>query len=220
MDASSHEYSVQNRPAFGLEQSLAQHSGFQPGENDMTRFGISTTATALIVGGVISMVFIGCSRSTTLSEGPKGSQTKAGVETPAVDQNEGTGKGWRHPPGVSPASTSSPSSSRRKTNRRLPCARSLTRRWRRLADWRRRIAVNITDALEKAIVAKFDLSGDPMPLVLTIAPDGAITGGFPTKFEEQQLLDAFAKQHGEVDEVASGRQARVRVRPERENQIQ
>ena len=59
----------------------------------MTRFGISTTAAALIVGGVISMVLIGCSRSTTLSEGPEGSQAKAGVETPAVDQNEGAGKG-------------------------------------------------------------------------------------------------------------------------------
>ena len=52
--------------------------------------------------------------------------------------------------------------------------------------------MNITDSAEKAIVAKFDLSHAPMPLVLAMAPNGAITGGFPTKFEEQQLLDAFA----------------------------
>ena len=31
-----------------------------------------------------------------------------------------------------------------------------------------------------------------MPLVLALAPNGAITGGFPGKFEEKQLLAAFA----------------------------
>jgi len=54
------------------------------------------------------------------------------------------------------------------------------------------VAVNVTDASEKAIVDKFDLSRAPMPLVLAMAPNGAITGGFPTKFEEQQLWEAFA----------------------------
>jgi hypothetical protein len=52
--------------------------------------------------------------------------------------------------------------------------------------------VRITDPAEKGIVAKFDLGRAPMPLVLAMAPNGAITGGFPTKFEAQQLLDAFA----------------------------
>ena len=36
------------------------------------------------------------------------------------------------------------------------------------------------------------MSRAPMPLVLAIAPNGAITGGFPTRFEEEQLLGAFA----------------------------
>jgi hypothetical protein len=31
-----------------------------------------------------------------------------------------------------------------------------------------------------------------MPLALPMAPNGAITGGFPTKFDEKQLLGAFA----------------------------
>jgi hypothetical protein len=31
-----------------------------------------------------------------------------------------------------------------------------------------------------------------MPLVLAVAPNGAITGGFPEEFEEAQLLGAFA----------------------------
>jgi hypothetical protein len=60
------------------------------------------------------------------------------------------------------------------------------------ADRAQTVAVNITSASEKAIVDKYDLSRAPMPLVLAIAPNGAITGGFPGKFEEQELLDAFA----------------------------
>lgn len=62
----------------------------------------------------------------------------------------------------------------------------------KVADRAQSIVVNTSDAAEKAIVDKFDLSRAPMPLVLAIAPNGAITGGFPTKLEEQQLLDAFA----------------------------
>jgi hypothetical protein len=56
------------------------------------------------------------------------------------------------------------------------------------AQW---IAVNTTDPSEKGIVAKFDLSRAPMPLVLAMAPNGAMTGGFPTKFEEKDLLAAI-----------------------------
>jgi len=62
----------------------------------------------------------------------------------------------------------------------------------RVADRAQWIAVDVNDSSEKAIVAKFDLSHAPMPLVLAMAPNGAITGGFPNKFEEQQLVEAFA----------------------------
>lgn len=62
----------------------------------------------------------------------------------------------------------------------------------RAADRAQWVAVDITDSSEKAIVTKFDLDRAPMPLVLAMAPNGAITGGFPTKFEEEQLLAAFA----------------------------
>jgi len=54
------------------------------------------------------------------------------------------------------------------------------------------VAVTITDDSERDIVAKFDLSRAPMPLVLALAPNGAVTGGFATTFDEQELLDAFA----------------------------
>lgn len=62
----------------------------------------------------------------------------------------------------------------------------------KMADRAQGATVNITDPAEKAVVDKFDLDRAPMPLVLAIAPNGAITGGFPTKFEERQLLAAFA----------------------------
>ncbi len=63
---------------------------------------------------------------------------------------------------------------------------------RKTADRAQSTIVCIADPTEKGIVGKFDLQRAPMPLVLALAPNGAITGGFPTKFEEQQLLDAFA----------------------------
>lgn len=60
------------------------------------------------------------------------------------------------------------------------------------ADRANGLMVDITDAAEQAIVDKFDLERAPMPLVLVLAPNGAVTGGFPSKFEQEQLLDAFA----------------------------
>ena len=51
--------------------------------------------------------------------------------------------------------------------------------------------VCIANPAEKGIVAKFDVGRAPMPLVLALAPNGAVTGGFPTKFGEQELLAAF-----------------------------
>jgi len=57
------------------------------------------------------------------------------------------------------------------------------------ADW---VAVDTADASQREIVEKFDLDRAPMPLVLALAPNGAVTGGFPTEFGEQELLQAFA----------------------------
>jgi len=63
---------------------------------------------------------------------------------------------------------------------------------RKAADRAESIALNVTSREEKAIVEKCTLDRAPMPLVLAIAPNGAITGAFPTRFEEKDLLDAFA----------------------------
>lgn len=53
------------------------------------------------------------------------------------------------------------------------------------------ILVKTTDPAEKAIVDQFGVSRSPMPLVVAVAPNGAITGGFPLKLTEQDVAGAF-----------------------------
>ena len=63
---------------------------------------------------------------------------------------------------------------------------------KKTADRANVIAVSVDDLAEKDMVKEYGLERAPMPLVLAIAPNGAITGGFPTKFTEEDLLSAFA----------------------------
>jgi hypothetical protein len=48
-----------------------------------------------------------------------------------------------------------------------------------------------TDNKEADIVAKYGINRAPLPVVLTFAPNGAITGGFPQKVDESQLKQCF-----------------------------
>lgn len=61
----------------------------------------------------------------------------------------------------------------------------------KLADRANAAAVNITDPQERALVAKYQLTRSPMPLVLALAPTGAVTRSFPVRFTEEQLETAF-----------------------------
>ncbi|MEW6138100.1 MAG: hypothetical protein AB1733_07700 [Thermodesulfobacteriota bacterium] len=54
------------------------------------------------------------------------------------------------------------------------------------------VMVPISDPAEAAILGRFQVSRAPMPLVLTLAPNGAVTGGFPGNFTKEQLLGSFA----------------------------
>ena len=54
------------------------------------------------------------------------------------------------------------------------------------------IAVQITDPNERPIVDKYGVSRAPMPLVLALAPNGAVTKAFPLTFDEKKLLEGFA----------------------------
>ena len=51
--------------------------------------------------------------------------------------------------------------------------------------------IQITDPNEKPLVDKFGLSRAPMPMVLALAPNGAVTKAFPIKFDENQLRQGF-----------------------------
>ena len=61
----------------------------------------------------------------------------------------------------------------------------------KLASKANSITINMTDAAEKDIVAKYQVDRAPMPLALVVAPSGAITGGFVGKVTEEQLSGAF-----------------------------
>jgi hypothetical protein len=53
------------------------------------------------------------------------------------------------------------------------------------------VIIDVTDAGEREIVAKYQVDRAPMPLALVVAPGGAVTGGFPGKVTEEQLSGAF-----------------------------
>src|SRR5512133_2691229 len=53
------------------------------------------------------------------------------------------------------------------------------------------VSINAADAEEKPIVNKLDVSRAPMPLMLVLAPNGAITGGFTKQVDEGKLTGAM-----------------------------
>ena len=60
-----------------------------------------------------------------------------------------------------------------------------------MADSAEMVSVQITDPAEKQIVDKYDVTRAPIPLVLAVAPCGAITKAFTKAFDEKQLHAAF-----------------------------
>ena len=61
----------------------------------------------------------------------------------------------------------------------------------KLTDSAEAASIQVTDPAEKRLVDKYNVSRSPMPLVLAIAPCGAITKGFTKTFDENQLRTAF-----------------------------
>jgi hypothetical protein len=53
------------------------------------------------------------------------------------------------------------------------------------------VAVHVSDPAEKPVVTRFGIDRSPVPLVLALAPNGAITKVFPLKLDEKQLSQAF-----------------------------
>ena len=152
------------------------------------------TAGMLAVGSLVLSAIIGCGAGTPQPEvQAAGTPSSAAADAPAVDQNEGAGQGMA---ALREASRSGKYLFafffKAQDEPTLAMRKVFDKSMDKLTDRARRIALNITEASEKAIVAKFGLERAPMPLVLAFAPNGAVTGGFPRKFDEQQLLEAFA----------------------------
>ena len=61
----------------------------------------------------------------------------------------------------------------------------------RMVDSAELVSIQITNPAEKRIVDKYDVTRAPMPLVLAVAPCGAITKAFTGAFDENQLRAAF-----------------------------
>lgn len=61
----------------------------------------------------------------------------------------------------------------------------------KISDRAEGVAVDIVDPAEKEIVEKFYVQQAPMPLVLVLASNGAVTGGYPVEFSEDKLMEAF-----------------------------
>ncbi len=53
------------------------------------------------------------------------------------------------------------------------------------------VVVSVTDPSEAEMVTKFRISKASTPLALVLAPNAAVTGGFPQNFTKEQLLNAF-----------------------------
>jgi hypothetical protein len=61
----------------------------------------------------------------------------------------------------------------------------------KLADQADLVSVKATDPVEKPLVDRLGMSRAPLPMVLAIAPCGAITKGITATFDEDQLRQAF-----------------------------
>ncbi len=53
------------------------------------------------------------------------------------------------------------------------------------------VGVRVNDPAEKSVVDQYGVSRSPMPLVLAVAPNGAVTRAVPLKVTEQEIAAAF-----------------------------
>lgn len=152
-----------------------------------------TVGLALAAAGLMGVAMTGCGGNAGRREGAQAAEAKPQTKATPSDPAEGPGKGMAAIKQAADAgkylfvffskTDDAPTQAMRKV---------FDQAMEKVADRAQGVAVKITDSSEKDIVDKFDLSRAPMPMVLALAPNGAITGGFPDKLEEKELLDAFA----------------------------
>ncbi len=136
----------------------------------------------LVAGSFLGVALTGCGSSAAQTEGAQAREAKDQPKTSPADPSAGTGKGMA---AIKQAADAGKYLfvffSKADDDQTLAMRKVFDKAMEKVADRAQSVAVNITDASEKAIVDKFDLSRAPMPLVLAMAPNGAITGGFPNQ---------------------------------------
>ncbi len=158
----------------------------------MRRSILDGVGLVLAVGSLVAVALTGCGGGTANTESADVGAAKGRLNTSSDASLVGSGKGMA---AIKQAAEAGKYLfmffSKTDDDPTLAMRKVFDKAMAKVAGRARWIAVSTTDPSEKAIVVKFDLGRAPMPLVLAMAPNGAITGGFPTKFEERQLVDAF-----------------------------
>jgi hypothetical protein len=158
-----------------------------------SQFNFFAAAVVLFAAVLLGIAVTGCGSSSAQSEGAQALKTQDQATTSPAEPSVETGKGMAAIKQAADAGKYLFVFFSEADDDQAAAMRAVfDKAMEKIADRAQSIVVNISDASEKAVVDKFDLSRAPMPLVLALAPNGAITGGFPEKFEEKELLDAFA----------------------------
>jgi hypothetical protein len=160
-------------------------------EDSLVKRSVSVGLGLIVAVGVGILGLAGCNNHASQNEASKAADAQHAV--PSQSQPDNTGKGMV---AIQRAADAGKYlflfCSRNEDEQTRAMRRVFDVAMEKAADRAEWVAIRIGDTAEKAVVSKYSLNRSPMPLVLAIAPNGAITGGFPTKFEEQQLLSAFA----------------------------
>jgi hypothetical protein len=154
---------------------------------------------------LVVVVVVGLALAAGQGAGKPGQESKT-PESPAANAGENTGKASQAN-GTAPAAATGMGAMakaaqakryvflffwKEKSEQTTAMQKVFEAALKKMADKADAAIVNITDPAEKEIVDKYELDRAPMPLVLAVAPNGAITGGFPTKFDERALAGALA----------------------------
>jgi len=152
-----------------------------------------TLGLALVAGGLVGVTLTGCGSSTAQTVGAPARGATDSLKTSPGDPSGAPGKGTA---AIKQAADAGKYLfvffSKTEDAQTIAMRKVFDKAMEKVAGRAQSVAVNVSESSENDIVDKFGLSRAPMPLVLAMAPNGAITGGFPNKFEEKQLLDAFA----------------------------
>ena len=156
----------------------------------MKKLGVLVVMVVLVVGGIAAIV---AARSGTTPSTDVAEPAKVVADETESDQSQDAGGGMTAMKNAARAEKYLFAFFRKEENDQTAAMRSvLQEAIKEVTDRADSVEVDVTAPSEEGIVKKYDLDRAPMPLILALAPNGAVTGGFPTKVEKEQLLASFA----------------------------